>query len=75
MSTYNDEITIEDLVAARDAIESWVDAFRDSDPDDAELEAKCQRAEKVAEMFSGIINKMKTPPGPRLRLVKPEEDK
>lgn len=61
------ELTLEDLIAARDAMESWEDAFQDEDPDAA------TKVRKVLAQFNALIETMSAPNGPRLRLVKPED--
>lgn len=67
-------LTVEDLIAARDAIESWVDVFREVDGDDKELQDKCDRAEVVARRLAVVILEMQGPQKPRLRLVPPSSE-
>ncbi len=60
-------IELEDLKTARDAMESWVDAFQDEEPEAA------IRVNRVIADFNRFIERMSTPNGPQLRLVKPED--
>lgn len=64
------DLTLEHLVAARDALESWVDAFSDDEEHDAEVE----RVREVVVEFNRLIALMQAPDGPQLRLVKPKPE-
>lgn len=45
-------LTLEDLIAARDAMESWHDAFKEGDPDAA------VKVEKTVNAFNAVIARM-----------------
>lgn len=69
MSNPIHELTLAEIIAARDAMESWYDAFHEEELDAAD------KVERTIHAFNQIIEAMQTPERPQLKLVKakPEE--
>mgnify|MGYP003489249481 CR=1 FL=1 len=65
----NDELSIDDLIAASGALESWVDAFQDDEENDEAIE----RVKRVMSKLNAVIANAQAT-GRHLRLVKPGDE-
>ena|ERR1019366_9133725 len=62
---YEHSLVLSDLIAARDAMESWYDAFHEEE-EEQDAAAKVQR---TINAFNNLIEIMQRPERPQLKLV------
>lgn len=70
MDNVNHGLSLRDIIAARDAMESWVDAFEGFEEEADSI----PRVRQVIEAFNLVIAEMEGPSKPVLRLVPPIGD-